>query len=144
MAKDSSQENYYIAPAVFKAALKEFYDTDVMKDELAEMLPKIAKGLSCKGNFVNYTYRDDMVGDAVVKMYAALKGKKYRFETESNPFSYFTQIAFNAFINRIKKEKKHTETLKEYKEKVYEELLTEGYEGIYVKPNHDDDSDYYA
>lgn len=145
MARDTSQDNYYIAPAAFKAALREYYETGVMKDSLAEMIPKIANGLSLKNNFVNYTYRDEMVGDAIVKMYAALKGKKYSFSTESNPFSYFTTIAFNAFINRIKKEKKHTDTLREYKEKMYEELLTEGHEGIYVKPNHDDDDDsYYA
>ena len=78
-----------------------------------------------------------MIGDALIKMYAALKYKKYNFDNNSNPFSYFTTIAFHAFINRIKKEKRHHEAVKNYKEKMYEDIMTDpeinnGF--IYVKP----------
>ena len=102
-----SKEEYYIKPKEFKASLQKYYDSDILTDDLAENIKKIAYGLSYNGSFINYSYKDDMIGDALIKMYSALKHKKYKFENNSNPFSYFTTIAYHAFINRIKKEKKH-------------------------------------
>ena len=64
---------------------------------------------------------------------------RFNVDSEYNPFSYFTTIAFHAFINRIKKEKKHHETLTNYKEMVYEEEMAAVTDGqVYVKPNSDD------
>jgi len=140
-----SKADYYISPKEFKESLKRFYDTDVLTDDLAENVKKIAYGLSYNSNFINYTYKDDMIGDALIKMYSALSRKKYSFDTESNPFSYFTTIAFNAFINRIKKEKRHHEAEKNYREKLYEDIMTDPENGgayIYVKPISDDDEEY--
>jgi DNA-directed RNA polymerase specialized sigma24 family protein len=140
-----SKADYYISPKEFKESLKRFYDSDILTDDLAENVQKIAYGLSYNSNFINYTYKDDMIGDALIKMYSALSRKKYSFDTESNPFSYFTTIAFNAFINRIKKEKRHHEAEKNYREKVYEDVMTDPENGnayIYVKPLYDDDDSY--
>lgn len=140
-----SKADYYISPKEFKESLRRFYDSDVLTDDLAENVKKIAYGLSYNSNFINYTYKDDMIGDALIKMYSALSRKKYSFDTESNPFSYFTTIAFNAFINRIKKEKRHHEAEKNYREKLYEEIMTDPENGgvyIYVKPISDDDEEY--
>jgi len=140
-----SKADYYISPKEFKESLRRFYDTDVLTDDLAENVKKIAYGLSYNSNFINYTYKDDMIGDALIKMYSALSRKKYSFDTESNPFSYFTTIAFNAFINRIKKEKRHHEAEKNYREKLYEDIMTDPENGgayIYVKPILDDDEEY--
>lgn len=140
-----SKADYYISPKEFKESLKKFYDSDVLTDDLAENVKKIAYGLSYNSNFINYTYKDDMIGDALIKMYSALSRKKYSFDTESNPFSYFTTIAFNAFINRIKKEKRHHEAEKNYREKLYEDIMTDPENGgayIYVKPISDDDDEY--
>lgn len=142
MSKKKKAE-YYIEPKVFKESLRKYYDSDVMTDDLAENIKKIAYGLSYNASFINYSYKDDMIGDALIKMYSALKYKKYKFETGSNPFSYFTTIAYHAFINRIKKEKKHHETICNYKERVYEDIMsdptnTQGH--VYVKPI--DENDY--
>lgn len=93
---------YYIEPKVFKESLQKYYDTDILTDDLAENIKKIAYGLSYNASFINYTYKDDMIGDALIKMYSALKHKKFNFEKATNPFSYFTTIAYHAFINRIK------------------------------------------
>jgi len=87
------------------------------------------------------SYKDEMVGDAKLKMYSALKLKKYDIKSEYNPFSYFTTIAFNAFINRIKKEKKHHEAVEKYKGKVYEEYLNASEDMshyIYTKPDEEE------
>ena len=136
--KNTNTESYYIDPTVFKEQMREYYDTDVMTNELAENLVKIANGLSYKPSFINYTWKNDMIGDALIKMYSALKYKKYKFSKDTNPFSYFTTVAFNAFINRIKKEQRHHKALKEYKEQVYEDVMTDPNScngQLYVKPN---------
>jgi DNA-directed RNA polymerase specialized sigma24 family protein len=76
-----------------------------------------------------------MVGDAIVKMYSALESKKFKLESTFNPFSYFNQIAWNAFSNRIKKEKKQHEGLQEYKQMVFEEEMNDSSHGaVYVRP----------
>ena len=140
--KPEKTENY-VDPAEFKAQLKEYYVTGKYETELSIIITKIAKGLASKGNFSGYTYKDDFVGDALVKMWAALKNHKFNVDSDHNPFSYFTTIAFHAFINRIKKEKKHTTCLDEYRSRYYAETLNENQEGhtIYVKPDAEDDDD---
>ena len=65
-----------------------------------------------------------MIGDAIVKMWTAITNKKFNIESEYNPFSYFTTIAFHAFINRIKKEKKHHDIVQQYQETIYDQLIT--------------------
>lgn len=90
-----------------------------------------------RGKYVYVTgnsYKEDMTGDAITKMYSALKRKKFNLDSEASPFNYFTTIAYHAFINRIKREKKQHNALIAYKERKYEELIstTEGH--IYVRP----------
>ena len=83
-----------------------------------------------------------MIGDAVVKMVAAVKNKKFKIDSPSNPFSYFTTIAYHAFINRIKKEKKYRETIADYQEQIYGDLARE--EEISTKtPTKDYDQELY-
>lgn len=135
---------YYVDPVEFKKQLVTYYTENKGLDSLAESINKIAHGLSYSSNFINYTYRDEMVGDALVKMYTAVKNKKFDIHSEHSPFSYFTTIAFHAFINRIKKEKKHTEALNEYRSRFFEEEMKDSSDqNIYVKPDSDnsDNSD---
>jgi hypothetical protein len=133
---------YYIDPAVFKQQLVEYYKDSSNERVIAESINKIAVGLSYSSNFINYTYKDEMIGDAIVKMYTAVKNKKFDVNSEHNPFSYFTTIAFHAFINRIKKEKKHTEALNEYKSRFYEEEMANSSDAnIYIKPDSTNDED---
>ena len=134
---------FYVNPAEFKQELIDYYKSDDCTPILGDMITKIAYGLSYSSNFINYTYRDEMVGDALVKMFTAVKNKKFNVESEYNPFSYFTTIAFHAFINRIKKEKKHTETVNQYRDKVYEQEMLEATDGmVYVKPNSDEEDTF--
>ena len=136
----SKKKEYYVNPKTFYEQIKDYYITDNLDDELAESINKIAIGLSYATNFINYTYKDEMVGDAIVKMFTALKHKKFNIESHSNPFSYFTTIAYHAFINRIKKEKRYKQTINEYQEVIYEEIMCEDGNGkVYVR-NPDDES----
>lgn len=141
-----SKEQFYVDPASLKQEITDFYASDNCTPLLGGYLNKIAEGLSHSPSFHNYTYRDEMIGDALVKMYSALKFKKFKLDTETNPFSYFTTIAFHAFINRIKKEKRHHEAEEQYKAECYEKLLTTGEihdekYNIYTKPCDDDSDD---
>ncbi len=128
------KERHYVNAEELKNAIKKYYLDDDCNNYLCESITKIAQGLSFSPSFINYSYKDEMVGDAVVKMFSALKRKKFDISTDTSPFSYFTTIAFHAFINRIKKEKKHHETITAYHASKYEELLTTGEVNIYVKP----------
>ena len=133
---------HYVNSREFEDEIRNYYKTDIMTDKLCESINKIANGLSYAPNFLNYSYKEDMVGDAVVKMFSALKNKKFKIDCGFSPFSYFTTIAFHAFINRIKKEKKHHEAINEYREKVYTELMLNPDENngahIYIEPTGDD------
>jgi len=71
---------------------------------IGECFLKIAEQLSSKPNFAHYPYRDEMICDAVENciVYAA----NFDPDKSSNPFSYFTQIIYYAFLRRIQREKK--------------------------------------
>lgn len=113
------KEKFYVDPKKFDDEIGVYYENGILTDELADMVSKIAHKLSYASNFINYTYREDMVGDALIRMFKALMSKKYDRIKGTNPFSYFTRIAFNAFRNRIKKEKHINETHLKYQEELY-------------------------
>ena len=81
-------------------------------DYIAICFMKICEGLSHKPNFVRYTYRDEMVMDGVENCLKAIYNYRIDASTRTgkpNAFSYFTQIAYFAFIRRIVKEKKQAD-----------------------------------
>jgi len=81
----------------------------IVPDYIAQCFLRIAEGLSHKSNFIRYTYREEMVMDAVENCLKAIHN--YNLETATrtgkpNAFAYFTQITWYAFLRRIAKEKK--------------------------------------
>ena len=81
----------------------------IVTNYIATCFLKIAEGLSHKGNFVRYTYREEMVMDAVENCLKAIENYDIEAATRSgkpNAFAYFTQISWYAFLRRIQKEKK--------------------------------------
>ena len=84
---------------------------------IASCFLKIAEGLSHKSNFIRYTYREEMVMDAVENCLKAIEN--YNLETATrtgkpNAFAYFTQITWYAFLRRIAKEKKQQDIKLKY------------------------------
>ena len=139
--KIAKKKEHYVDSVVFLNQIRDYYNTDILIDELSISLYKIAVGLSFASNFINYTYKDEMIGDAVYKMFVALKNKKFDVTTRNNPFSYFTTIAFHAFINRIKKEKRYRDTLTRYQENIFtEKLLQDPSVNIYIPDLSPDDA----
>ena len=96
-------------------------------DYIAKCFLKIAEGLSHKANFVRYTYREEMVMDAVENCLKAIENYNLEAATRSgrpNAFAYFTQIAWYAFLRRIQKENKQQDIkLKFIAESGIEEFL---------------------
>ena len=88
----------------------------VIPDYAGECFLKIAERLSHRPNFINYAFREEMVSDGIENcvMYAS----NFNPEKSTNPFAYFTQIIYFAFLRRIEKEKKQLyikyKTMEEY------------------------------
>ena len=73
---------------------------------IGECFLKIANHLSYRPNFINYTYRDDMISDGIENCLQYMNN--FDPNKSTNPFAYFTQIIYYAFIRRIQKEKKQS------------------------------------
>ena len=80
-----------------------------ISEELGEMLLTIARNYSNKGSFSNYTWKDDMVAEAVFTCVKYLHNFDPFKQKRPNPFAYFTTIVHRSFLNYIKKQKKHSE-----------------------------------
>lgn len=99
---------FYEAMVKYKKEVREAEecgdDPPRIPNYIGECLYQIANRLSYKPNFVNYTYRDDMVADGLENAIMAINN--FDPEKSTNPFAYFTQIIYYAFLRRIQKEKK--------------------------------------
>ena len=85
-------------------AKDEDIELPIIPDYAGECFLKIAERLSHRPNFINYAFREEMVSDGIENcvMYAS----NFNPEKSTNPFAYFTQIIYYAFLRRIEKEKK--------------------------------------
>lgn len=134
---------HYVNNAEMLAAIK-VYKEEVAKaraegkedpripEYLGECILKIANKLSHKANFINYSYRDDMILDGIENCMMCINS--FDPNKSSNPFSYFTQVIYFAFLRRITKEKKQSYI----RGKMIQEMAFESFE----IQDHDDDSDF--
>lgn len=108
---------HYVNNADFLAALIEYklkckeaedqgLEKPVIPNYVGDCILKIANHLAYKPNFINYSYRDDMVLDGIENCIQYLHN--FNPDKSSNPFAYFTQIIYYAFLRRITKEKKQS------------------------------------
>jgi len=111
----SAKKEHYVNNKEFLAAMVEYRKSVLeakekgvkkppVTDYIGECFLKIANHLSYRPNFINYTFRDDMISDGIENCLQYLDN--FNPETSNNPFAYFTQIIYYAFIRRIQKEKK--------------------------------------
>src|SRR6056300_435680 len=85
-------------------AKREKREKPPVTDYIGSCFLKIANHLSYRPNFINYTFRDDMISDGIENCLQYLDN--FNPAKSKNPFAYFTQIIFYAFVRRIQKEKK--------------------------------------
>lgn len=111
----TAKSNHYINNADFLKALidyKSACDDATEKQQTAPNIPnyigecflKIAEHLSRKPNFISYSFRDEMISDGIEN--CLMYFRNFNPSKSSNPFAYFTQITYYAFLRRIQKEKK--------------------------------------
>ena len=100
-----------------KLAESEDREPPKVTDYIANCFLKISEGLSHKSNFIRYTYREEMVMDAVENCLKAIHNYNIEAATRTgnpNAFAYFTQISYYAFLRRIAKEKKQQDVKFKY------------------------------
>lgn len=117
MAELNKKKNpHYVNNKEFLAAMIEFRESvEVAREKeekrpqvpmyIADCIMKIATHLSYKPNFVNYSFRDEMISDGIENCLQYIDN--FNPEKSKNPFAYFTQIVYYAFLRRIQKEKKY-------------------------------------
>ena len=137
---DPENTSHYINNKEFLRCLIE-YQADIVKckeegkskpyvtDYIAMCFLQIAQRLSYRPNFINYTYKDDMISDGLENCLAYMHN--FNPDKSKNPFAYFTQIIYYAFLRRIQKEKKQLEIKSKILEKSsYDEVMhTDTYDG---------------
>ena len=79
----------------------------MLSNYIGECFLKMANHLAFKPNFVNYMFKDDMVCDGIENCVQCVTN--FNPEKSTNPFAYFTQVIYYAFLRRIQKEKKQLE-----------------------------------
>jgi hypothetical protein len=115
IVKPKKNKNHYIDNKLFfqemidwKKKVNEAHDqgdpTPPVSDYIGLCFYEIAQNLAKKPNFVNYPFKEDMIGDGIENclMYCS----NFDPDKSNNPFSYFTQIIYYAFLRKIAKEKK--------------------------------------
>jgi len=126
---------HYVNNAEFLEAMKDWKQRCKDAEEAGDPQPpvtnyigecflKIANHLSYRPNFINYTYRDEMISDGIENclQYAS----NFNPEKSKNPFAYFTQIIYYAFIRRIQKEKKQQHVKHKIIENMNVDILMDG------------------
>ena len=103
-----NNEDFLKALIEYKSKCQEAREKDqpepILPNYIGECWMKIAEGLSHKPNFINYTYRDEMIADGIEN--CLMYFNNFDPNKSKNPFAYFTQIIYYAFLRRIQKEKK--------------------------------------
>lgn len=100
---------------------------------IGECFLKIATHLSYRPNFINYMYRDDMICDGIENCIQYVDN--FDPEKSNNPFAYFTQIVYFAFLRRIAKEKRQMDI----KDKLIERS---GFEEVFTSDGDDINNSY--
>ena len=140
MVRGKRKSEHYVNNKEFLEALVIYRAQCARAEEAGESRPritnylgscflKIATHLSYKPNFVNYMFREDMICDGIENCLQYIDN--FNPEKSSNPFAYFTQIIYYAFLRRIQKEKKQMEIKNKILEKSgYDEVMhTDSYTG---------------
>jgi hypothetical protein len=141
----STPDEHYVNREELERCIKEYYETEddhcSNYEKLGEMFLKIATGVASSSSFARYSWKQDMICEALIKMVKALKGKKFSFNYGSSPFSYFTQVAYWAFIACQKAEKKQHEIVRKYRTLKYQEMINENSDDsclVYIRPEDSD------
>jgi len=114
----------YINKEEMMNELRLYNKTKNISEELGSMFLKIAKRYTSKTNFYGYSYRDDMISEAVLRMVEQID-KFDIHHPAANPFAYFTQTTHNQILALLKKEKRFRDIRSRLNETIWEDLCLE-------------------
>jgi hypothetical protein len=138
------KKNHYIDNQEFLSALIDYRQKVMIAEKkglskpkvsnyIGECFLKIATHLSYRPNFINYMYKDDMICDGIENCIQYIDN--FDPEKSKNPFAYFTQIVYFAFLRRIHKEKRQLDI----KDKIIEKS---GHDQLFTTDDDYNYSDY--
>jgi DNA-directed RNA polymerase specialized sigma24 family protein len=113
--------------------IKSFSETGIQSEELGRMLLLLAKRYSDRGSFSGYSWKDDMICEAVLTCLKYMHNFDVNIDSP-NPFAYFSRIIHNSFLNYISKQKKHSQI---------KDICYKNIDFITPDPNSDDDRNYF-
>ena len=137
--RSTTKKEHYVDNKEFLAAMIEYKEkcekakkrkrkNPPVTNYIGECFLKIANHLSYRPNFINYTFRDDMISDGIENCLQYLDN--FNPKKSNNPFAYFTQIIYYAFVRRIQKEKKQV-TIK------HKLIMDANYDDVSLQPGED-------
>ena len=139
MANYINNEHFLEAMIEYKEKIsnaeKENKEIPPVPDYVGECFLLIAQRLSFRPNFINYAFKDDMISDGIENCLQYVNN--FNPEKSQNPFAYFTQIIYWAFVRRIQKEKKNLYIK-------YKEMERMSYLEDHIETSSDDSKEYLS
>jgi DNA-directed RNA polymerase specialized sigma24 family protein len=134
---------HYVDNELFLQAMKDYkkqcqeaedagLDKPIVNDYIGKCIYLISTRLAYRPNFINYSYRDEMVSDGIENCLKYIDN--FDPEKSSNPFAYFTQIIYFAFLRRIKKENDQS--------KIKQKMILETPFELFDLQEHDESGEY--
>lgn len=127
----------YVSKKEMMDELIKYNETKIISDSLGVMFQKIATRYSSKPNLCGYTYREDMISDAVERMISQIDSFNVNHPA-ANPFAYFTKVAYHQFWLHLNKEKKFRDLKKKYQTSIWDEVCS----NEHIKMKDDSDEGY--
>lgn len=132
-----AKKAHYIDNKQFYVEMVKYYDSVQVDREqglsdppatefMGKCFVDIAMNLSNRPNFMNYTYKEEMIGDGIENCLQYCSN--FNPVKSKNPFAYFTQIIYYAFVRRIEREKKQAYVRHKLSEKMIDEQSMALYE----------------
>lgn len=103
--RDKTSSKHYLSNKNLLAAFLESREKDEMTPEFARMLQMLAERYSYHQWFNGYTYRDDMVAEAVLNLCTNWRKFDPDKQTTPNPFAYYTQAVYRSFLSYLAAER---------------------------------------
>ena len=153
MKKKAKDKPHYVDNKKFLQAMIDWRETWPDEDNIppvtnyiGECFLKIATHLSYRPNFINYTYRDEMISDGIENCLQYVKN--FNPEKSKNPFAYFTQMIYYAFLRRIEREKKQAfikfKLMEENDDGTFSKWFKENYFDKDSNKSEEDVEDYFS
>ena len=103
-----AKKTHYVTNEEILNEMKDYHESGTISDKLGTIFMKIASGLANRGSYAGYTWKRDMISEAVYTCVRYAHNFNIDKLNKSNAFGYFNMICYHSFLNYIKKQKRHS------------------------------------